>query len=63
MYGLFQALGIRYRWVLTRGTLGRELVNTEGLDIDNTKEASWMAVYEHERDLLEDTVYRRLVTL
>ncbi len=26
IYGLFQALGIQYRWVLTRGTLGSEVV-------------------------------------
>ncbi len=31
IYGLFQALGIQYRWVLTRGTLGRELVKAEDL--------------------------------
>jgi hypothetical protein len=64
IYGLFQALGIQYRWVLPRGTLGRELVKAEDLAIDDTKEESWMAVYEHERDLLEDTVllYRRLVS-
>jgi hypothetical protein len=53
---LFQALGIQYRWVLTRGPLGRELLKAEDLVIDDAKEESWMAVYEHERDLLEDTV-------
>jgi hypothetical protein len=63
IYGLFQALGIQYRWVLTRGPLGRELVKAEDLAIDDAKEESWMAVYEHERDLLEDTVYRRLMSL
>ena len=65
IYGLFQALGIQYRWVLTLGTLGRELVKAHDLAIigDDAKEESWMAVYEHERDLLEDTVYRRLVSL
>jgi hypothetical protein len=63
IYRLFQALGIHYRWVLTRGPLGRELVKAEDLAIDDAKEASWMAVYEHELDLLEDTVYRSLVSL
>jgi hypothetical protein len=56
IYGLFQALGIQYRWVLTRGPLGRELLKAEDLVIDDVKEESWMAVYEHERYLLEDTV-------
>jgi hypothetical protein len=63
IYGLFEALGIQYRWVLTRGPLGRELLKTEDLVIDDAKEGSWMVVYEHERDLLEDTVYRRLASL
>jgi hypothetical protein len=63
IYRLFQALEIQYRRVLTRGPLGRELVKAEDLAIDDAKEASWMAVYEHERDLLEDTVYSRLVSL
>jgi hypothetical protein len=42
IYGLFQALGIQYRWVLTRGPLGRELLKAEDiadLVIDNVKEA------------------------
>jgi hypothetical protein len=63
IYWLFQALGVQYRWVLTRGSLGREILKAEDLVIDNAKEQSWMTVYEHERDLLEDTVYRRLVSL
>jgi hypothetical protein len=63
IYGLFQALGIQYRYVLTRGPLGREFLKAEDLAIDYAKEESWMAAYEHERDLLEDTVYRRLVSL
>ena len=54
IYGLFQALGIQYRWVLTRGSLGHELLDAEDLVIADSKEPSWMAVYEHERDLLED---------
>jgi hypothetical protein len=63
IYGLFQALGIQYRWVLIRGSLGRELLKAEDLVIDDAKEGSWMVVYEHERDLLEDTVYRLLASL
>ncbi len=64
IYGPFQALGIQYRWVLTRGSLGHELLEAEDLVIADSKEQpSWMAVYEHERELLEDTVYRRLVSL
>jgi hypothetical protein len=63
IYGLFEALGIQYRWVLTRGSLGRALVTAKDLAIDDAKEESWMAVHENERDLLEDTVYRRLVSL
>jgi hypothetical protein len=39
--------------------LGRELVKAEDLAIDDAKEESWMAVYEHERDLLEDIVLSR----
>ena len=63
IYGLFQALGIQYRWVLTRGTLGSELLKAEDLAIDDAKKESWMAAYEHEHDLLEDTVYISLVSL
>jgi hypothetical protein len=63
IYGLFQALGIQYRWVLIRGSFGRELLKAEDLVIDDAKEGSWMVVYEHERDLLEDTVYRLLASL
>jgi hypothetical protein len=36
---------------------------TEDLVIDNVKKELWIAVYEHERDLLEDTVFSRLVSL
>jgi hypothetical protein len=52
IYGLFQALGIQYRWVLTRGPLGRELLKAEDLVINNAKDESWMTVYEHQRHLL-----------
>ena len=59
----FTALGLQYRWVVTRGVLGKMLVSAEDLDNDNASEQLWMAVHEHERDLLEDTVYRRIQAL
>ena len=31
IWGLFEALGIQYRWVLTRGPLARALVTAEDL--------------------------------
>jgi hypothetical protein len=31
--------------------------------IDDTKKTSWMALHEHERDLLEDTMYQHLAAL
>ena len=49
--------------VLTCGPRGRALVTAEDLAIDDDKEQSWIAVYENERDLLEDTIYRRLQSL
>ncbi len=52
VYGLFEALGIQYGWVLTRGTLGRALVTAENLAINDAKEVSRMPVHENERDLL-----------
>jgi hypothetical protein len=61
--GLFQALGIQYRWILTSGDLARQLVTTADLAIDDANETAWMALHEHERDLLEDTMYQRLVAL
>jgi hypothetical protein len=63
IWGLFQALGIQYRWILTRGNLAGQLVTTADLAIDDARETSWMALHEHERDLLEDTMYRRLAVL
>jgi hypothetical protein len=63
IWGLFKALGIQYRWILTRGALARELVTTADLAIDDAKETAWMALHEHERDLLEDTMCRRLADL
>jgi hypothetical protein len=63
IYGLFQALGIQYRWVLTRCTLGGEIVKAEDLAIDNAKEESWMAVYEHESsiDMYNNDVGKRFM--
>jgi hypothetical protein len=63
IWGLFQALCIQYSWILTRGALGRALVTADDLAIDDAKEAAWMALHAHERDLLEDTMYRRLAHL
>ena len=37
IYGLFETLGIQYRWVLTRGTLGRALVSAEDLAINDER--------------------------
>jgi hypothetical protein len=62
IWGLFQALGIQYRWILIRGALGFVFVTTADLAIDDAKENAWMALHEHERDLLEDTMYRCLVS-
>jgi hypothetical protein len=59
IYRLFLVLGIQFRWVLTRGTLARALVSQADLAIDDTKEHAWMTLYEHDRDTLEDILYRR----
>ena len=48
---------------LTRGDLACQLVTTADLAIDDAKETSWMALHEHERDLLEDTMYLCLAVL
>jgi hypothetical protein len=63
IYRLFLVLGIQFRWVLTRGTLARALVSTADIAIDDAKENAWMALYEHDRDTLEDILYRRLQDL
>jgi hypothetical protein len=60
IYRLFLVLGIQFRWVLTRGTLARALVSTADIAIDDAKENAWMALYEHDRDTLEDILYRSL---
>jgi hypothetical protein len=56
IYRLFQALGIQYCWVLTRGPLDSQLLKVEDLAINNVNAESWMSEYEHEHNLLEDTV-------
>jgi hypothetical protein len=63
IWGLFQALGIQFCWILTLGNLARQLITTADLVIDDVKETSWMALHEHERDLLEDTMYLSLADL
>jgi hypothetical protein len=63
IYRLFLVLGIQFRWVLTRCTLARALVSTADIAIDNAEENAWMALYEHDRDTLEDILYRSLQDL
>jgi hypothetical protein len=60
---LFLVLGIQFRWVLKRGTLARALVSQAYIAIDDAKENAWMALYEHDRDTLEDILYHRLQDL
>ena len=59
----FTALGLQYRWVVTRDVIGKTFVSAEDLDNYHAKEKLWMAVHEHERDLLEDSVYCRIQAL
>ena len=63
IYRLFLILGIQFRRVLTRGTLARALVSSAELAIDDPKEQTWMAMYEHDRVTLEDILYRLLQDL
>jgi len=63
VWRLLNLLGLNYRWLLTRGTIGRTLVPAADLAIDDAKAIAWMAMYEHDRDTLEDTLYRRLQDL
>jgi hypothetical protein len=63
VYRLFLVLGIQFRWVLTRCTLARALVSTADIAIDIAKENAWMALYEHDRDTLEDILCRHLQDL
>ena len=59
----FLLLGIQFRWLLTHGTLACALVTTAELAIDDAKQAAWMEMYAHDRDTLEDILYRRLQDL
>jgi hypothetical protein len=61
--GPLPGLGIQYRWILNSCDLARQLVTTADLVIDDVKETSWMAMHEHEHDLLEDTMYLCLAVL
>ena len=63
IFRLFLLLGIQFRWLLTRGTLGKALVTAEEAAIDDAKERVWMDLYETDRDTLEDVLYRRLQML
>ena len=63
IFRLFLLLGIQFRWLLTRGTLGRALVTAEEAAIDDAKERAWMDLYETDRDTLEDVLYHRLQML
>ena len=63
IFRLFLLLGIQYRWLLTRGTLGRTLVTEQEAAIDDAKERAWMDTYDTDRDTLEDVLYRRLQLL
>jgi hypothetical protein len=63
IYCLFLVLGIQFRWVLTSGTLVSALVSTADIAIDDAKENAWMALYEHDRDMFEDILYRSLQDL
>jgi len=43
--------------------IGRTLVSSKDLAVDDHKERVWMAVYANDRDVIEDLLYRRLKTL
>jgi len=38
----FTAPGLQYRWVVTRGTIGKTIVSAEDLDNNNAKEQLWI---------------------
>ena len=63
IYRLFLVLGIQFRWLLTRTDLASKLVSEADLAIDNAKELAWMDMYAHDRDTIEDVLYRRLQDL
>jgi hypothetical protein len=58
IFRLFLLLGIQFRWLLTRGELGRALVTQAEAAIDDAKEHAWMDTYETDRYMLEDVLYR-----
>ena len=58
VYHFMRALGLMFRWVITRGPIGRKLVTAEQLEHDNTREQTWMASNSSQRDLLEDELYK-----
>ena len=41
IFRLFLLLGIQFRWLLTRGTLGKALVTDAEAAIDDAKERAW----------------------
>jgi len=43
--------------------IGRTLVSSKDLAVDDHKERVWMAVYANDRDVIEDLLYCRLKTL
>jgi hypothetical protein len=63
IYRPFLILGIQFRWFLTRGTLAHALVSSAELAIDDAKENTSIEMYDHDRDTLEDILYRRLQDL
>ena len=63
IFCLFLLLGIQFRWLLTRGALGRALVTEAEAAIDDAKERASMDTYETDRDTLEDVLYRLLESL
>jgi hypothetical protein len=63
IFRLFLLLDIQFRWLLTRGALGRALVTESEAAIDDAKEHAWIDMYETDRYTLEDVLYRRLQML
>ena len=63
IYLLFDLLGIQFRWLLTSMGFGLTLVFSEEYAVHDTKERAWMAMYAHNRDVIEDLLYLRLKTL
>ena len=61
---IYAHLGLPLRWLLTRKSRGRRLLqHLEGaaaLAYDDQKEAAWRAMYPACYDVLQDTVYQLL---